>query len=464
MPALISSVFNPRGSSVSPGDYELYGSNTGTFGSLRQLPSINGVALEDTTYNSNLPPAPIFRPKLPPLEIQGAKSSSMATINSDIKLPDRQRIYGPVLPPIRVPQSNPTQIDRDSQATRATQPSVESVEKVGGVAAHLDYDMDTMVDFVTDMAQGMYSIFTSSICLADIDISRSVVHSRASPAHGLRKFVLQVLSSTRLPSSTILLGLLYMSKRMANLSQKKRCADEETRVHSMLIVALILGSKFLDDNTFQNRSWSEVSGLSVTTLNLMEFQWLADIEWDMHINQEDPDGFRLWRQHWFDFENRRADASLADSLRQTQLSDGCCERQMSSRHWLSPASPIASQQGMSSIGDRCTDDATGLWTVAPAHNNIWPHARPELTPPSAPETGPATPDIYNFLEFDACGSVNVPRAFNARNYPFQFYSAGTPAQYCAPQLPHRYGGFTGPCFDGCPCHSYQDIPFMACAR
>ena len=460
MPALVSLALNSRRFSVSP---EAYGPYSGHRDSLRQSLNPKGIVLQDASYASKLLPAPICRPKLPPLNIQDPDTSSNTPAHFDHRPHGHQQFYPLVLPPILASHHSPTQRECEPQVGRAKQPPVESSEKVGGVAVYLDYDMETMVDFVTDMAQGMYTIFTSNICLADIDISRSAVHFRASPAHGLRNFVFQVLSSTRLPSSTILLGLLYMSKRMANQSRKGTSSIAEASIHSMLIVALILGSKFLDDNTFQNRSWSEVSGLSVRTLNFMEFQWLADIKWDMHIDQEDPDGFRLWRQHWLDFENRRVDVSLADSLRQTQVSDRYSERKIPSQHWPSPTSPVASQQGTSPIRNQLPDNSNACWNSTKAQSDVWRHARPEFTPPSAPETGPATPDNYATLVPDVYRGANETQALNIQTYPLQFYSARTPVRYCASQYLYRYASFTGPCFDGCSCYPRQEMPYVACA-
>src|SRR5699024_8529153 len=90
----------------------------------------------------------------------------------------------------------------------------------GGVAAHLDYEMDQMSDFVAEMAQGMYALYSTKINLSDIDFARSVCPG-TSVTPQFRKYVYQILSSTRLPSSTILLGLFYLASRMRMLSSIK---------------------------------------------------------------------------------------------------------------------------------------------------------------------------------------------------------------------------------------------------
>ena len=114
----------------------------------------------------------------------------------------------PTLPPIRIPDPSLADYQHNARTKRAaavTQPKEE--KSMGGVAAHLDYEMEDMVDFVSQHAQGMYEIYTSKFCLADIDMTRSVMNSEASVHPDFRKYVSQILSSTRLPCSSLLLGL-----------------------------------------------------------------------------------------------------------------------------------------------------------------------------------------------------------------------------------------------------------------
>ena len=170
-------------------------------------------------------------------------------------------------------------------------------KSTGGVAAHLDYEMQQMIDFVADMVQGMYALYESGICLADIDITRSV-NSRSSVRPAFRKYVSQLLNSTRLPRTTILVGLCYLATRLTMMSAGGKCSYGNGQIHRMLVISLLLGSKFLDDNTLKNRSWSEVSNIPTGELNLLEVEWLSAVNWDMHISPDDTQGFALWRKHW----------------------------------------------------------------------------------------------------------------------------------------------------------------------
>ena len=299
-------------------------------------------------------------------------------------------MYGPIptaLPPIRTNvQLPPMESAIPPQYRRQEIPSMQQPEPprkeekaTGGVAAHLDYEMDRMSDFVAEMTQGMYDLYNTKITLADIDLARSISPGSSVPPQ-FRKYVYQILSSTRLPSSTILLGLFYLASRMRMLSAQRVFQTGSGQIYRMLTVALLLGSKFLDDNTFQNKSWAEVSNIPVAELNKMELDWLFAFEWKIHDRIHDQqDGFASWRRHW-DTWRAKANVRSQESRQPLAPLDTNVVRQQSvSKPLMSPEGPIPPQYQRSSHIE-----------------NSWLNpAASEYSPPSAPHSGPNTPDYYS---------------------------------------------------------------------
>ncbi|KAL8715680.1 MAG: hypothetical protein Q9225_006318 [Loekoesia sp. 1 TL-2023] len=300
----------------------------------------------------------------------------------------------PMLPPIRVPERTSTETRQLKTRPPVPAPPIKEEKATGGVAAHLDYEMDQMAEFVSEMAQGMYDLYESRICLADIDILRSV-NPNISVAPTFRKYVLQVLSSTRLPSSTILLGLHYLATRMSMLSSGSCYPLGKGQVYHMLTTALLLGSKFLDDNTFQNRSWSEVSNIPVSELNVLEIEWLVAIGWDLHVDPEDCQGFTLWRTHWQRWQAKRLEVSL-DSLKLTPLDVNLQRLQQVSKTQCSPVSmysPVYNETTYRSAGAH--NHTIPQWRATGYDQWASIRAKTDYSPPSAPETGPTTPECFD---------------------------------------------------------------------
>lgn len=438
MPSFYSNTI-PTQMPMTPPDY--YDSFAGSECGAPQLPALRLLGTQGPPYISGRSEARDYTSQYPQFPLASASRAIYAQENtrhaasgytgsSQGSASQYGAASAPMLPSIRIPDrlhmDDFTQQVRSNHAPTVAQPKEEKA--VGGVAAHLDYEMEDMVDFVSQTAQGMYDIYASKICLADIDMARSVLNSK-SPVHpDLRKYVSQVLSSTRLPSSTIILGLYYLAKRMTLLSANGTFNHGSGQVYRMLTIGLLLGSKFLDDNTFQNRSWSEVSNIPVSELNTLEVEWLTAIRWNMHIDPEDPEGFMLWRQQWQSFLVNRAgtkiERSLAQSLKQTHLNGGC-QRQRSMTQRSPPSSGMLPPFA---IGNGFKAPSQTQWTAS--RYDLWQSSRPrtDYSPPSAPETGPTTPEWY--------GAHNMFTYGQAQQQTYPTLKMPPPLQVVGSNAPH----------------------------
>jgi Cyclin len=261
----------------------------------------------------------------------------------------------PILPPLRIGGA----IDPFQRYPQQEQKKEE--KPTGGVAQHLDYEMDVMTLFVAEMTQ-------------------ELVAPGTDPAPTFRKYVAQILSSTRLPSSTILLGLFYMSSRLKLVAESGQVDPSSRNVFQMLTTGLLLGSKFLDDNTFQNRSWAEVSSIPVQDLNKLELAWLEGFDWEIHgLMYDDDEGFFQWVDHWHIYEKKTKAAKVKEMQKLAPIETNL-RRSYTVQHpeLMSPDGPIPQQ-----------------YQQTPQYDQQW--GRPymsEYSPPSAPHSGPATPEYY----------------------------------------------------------------------
>ncbi|KAK2071635.1 hypothetical protein P8C59_006041 [Phyllachora maydis] len=181
-------------------------------------------------------------------------------------------------------------------------PAVQLSTMPGGVCAVLDYEVELMSDYVSEMA--------TRIVLPQKNVNSA-----------FRKFVSQILSSTRLPSTTILLGMNYLAKRINMMHVVGHTHHTEGQVWRMVTVALLLGSKFLDDNTFQNKSWSEVSGIPVQELNTLEHEWLGANNWCLYVNLDESKDYNAWLANWKEWlETRQSQQAQAARGRMASLS------------------------------------------------------------------------------------------------------------------------------------------------
>ncbi|QKX57300.1 uncharacterized protein TRUGW13939_04412 [Talaromyces rugulosus] len=414
--------------------------------------------------NCFVKPAPMNAHSQPLGQLRPGRNFAISHGIAQPQLGGQQSVYGPIaaapsLPPIRSNVSSfpdsaiPPQYRRHDLPTEHHRPKEE--KPTGGVAAHLDYEIDQMSDFVAEMAQGMYAFCSPGINLDDIDLLGSVYPGQTAVPPSFRKYVHQILSSTRLPSSTILLGLFYLATRMRMLSSKGIYATGTGQVYRMLTTALLLGSKFLDDNTFQNRSWAEVSNIPVSELNSMELDWLFAFEWKIHERiHNKEDGFGVWLARWEAY--RATIVSIRGNPTRQKLApiDTNIARPYTvSKPLMSPDGPIPPQY------QRPTN-----------FENTWLNpAASEYSPPSAPHSGPNTPDYYNVGTWMYS---NPPPPYTRSWMPQQQYLAHPHQPRSQPPSYHHTPVYTVPMSNsvwtghgsscGCAyCLKYQDKFFPA---
>ena len=243
----------------------------------------------------------------------------------------------------------------------------------GGVCAVLDYEVEVMAEYVAEMAT-------------------RVVTPEAAVSSAFRKFVSQILTSTRLPSTTILLGMNYLAKRINTMKNNGPYKASEGQVWRYLTVSLLLGSKFLDDNTFQNRSWSEVSGIPVSELNSLEFDWVQAMHWRLYVNLDTSKDYQAWLENWRDWQSHKKRQLQATRDRLAPVVpaiDTELSRYNSNRH--SPTSGYLHDQ--ITEYERLQAIKAQQYSYR-ARDSAWGH-NPWGAPLTPPDSGYGTPDAFS---------------------------------------------------------------------
>ncbi|KIY50058.1 hypothetical protein FISHEDRAFT_57776 [Fistulina hepatica ATCC 64428] len=87
-------------------------------------------------------------------------------------------------------------------------------------------------------------------------------------------FVQRVLETTQVSHSVIVLSLHYIYNYRAKNRTLGGASGSEYRV---AIAGLMMANKFLDDNTYTNKTWSDVSGIPLEEVNAIEREFIAGL-------------------------------------------------------------------------------------------------------------------------------------------------------------------------------------------
>ncbi|KAJ3931952.1 MAG: cyclin-domain-containing protein [Lentinula lateritia] len=95
-------------------------------------------------------------------------------------------------------------------------------------------------------------------------------------------FMQKLLETTQVSQSVIVLSLHYIYR----LKERNRFTPAQAGSEFRIAVAgLMMANKFLDDNTYTNKTWSEVSGIELTEINRMEREFLMGVDCNLYVDK-----------------------------------------------------------------------------------------------------------------------------------------------------------------------------------
>ncbi|PWN27771.1 hypothetical protein BDZ90DRAFT_219850, partial [Jaminaea rosea] len=123
---------------------------------------------------------------------------------------------------------------------------------------------------------------------------------RLAPRDRFVNFVRDTLRTTQVSTSVLILALLYI-RRLKLLHPRLRGQDGSE--YRLCVTALMLGNKFLDDHTYTNKTWSDISGIPLKDVTKMEIEFWLGLQMRIHVTKAE---YEEWQQALEDlYEQRR---------------------------------------------------------------------------------------------------------------------------------------------------------------
>ncbi|KAI8891210.1 hypothetical protein K501DRAFT_327845 [Backusella circina FSU 941] len=195
--------------------------------------------------------------------------------------------------------------------------------------------------------------------------NRMAIDMANMTSEAFKKFCRQILNATQMSESVVLLSLKYIAILLQNSPNIQGAEGSEYRLFT---VALMLANKFLDDNTFTNKTWSEVSGMRVRDLNIMELEFLDVLRFRLSVGKQE---YERWRTALFRFREQL--------MCSTNLLAEPSQRLLEKMVY-----PTQYQQQVVPSQDFFLFSSKAQYQVPPAHNFNRPISRVPLKIPSRP--------------------------------------------------------------------------------
>ncbi|KAI0033706.1 cyclin-domain-containing protein, partial [Vararia minispora EC-137] len=113
--------------------------------------------------------------------------------------------------------------------------------------------------------------------------SVNTAHLQFSVSSVFINFMHKLLQTTQLSQSVIVLSLHYVYRLKSRNGTTVPSPGSEFRV---AVAGLMMANKFVDDNTYTNKTWSEVSGIELSEINKMEREFLAGINFELYVDKQ----------------------------------------------------------------------------------------------------------------------------------------------------------------------------------
>ncbi|GJJ13839.1 hypothetical protein Clacol_008096 [Clathrus columnatus] len=220
-----------------------------------------------------------------------------------------------------------------------------------------------------------------------------------TPSPQFVHFMQKLLQTTQVSQSVIVLSLHYIYRLKEENHFTNGKAGSEFRV---AVVALMLANKFIDDNTYTNKTWSDVSGIELQEINKMEREFLRGVDFRLYVN---TDTYKAWvklleglvaikerdQQQWH-YSRRHDTTSLHAPIPRLSAPD-CTTHHHHHHHHHQPrarsSSPLPSLKASYPFTFVAPNNSSSSGSEA-----IRSRARPPIPPPSVP--GVKRPAIVAF--------------------------------------------------------------------
>ncbi|ORX83066.1 hypothetical protein BCR32DRAFT_292240 [Anaeromyces robustus] len=124
----------------------------------------------------------------------------------------------------------------------------------------------------------------------DIPINQLSNHVSSKLISDLSKKFRYLVEITKFPYQCVLSCTYYLYMLSKKHPELKGYGSEK----NLMVMALMVTNKMLYDNTYSNKTWSEISDIPLDELNIMELEFCGVLDYNLNI---DPKNYGIWENY-----------------------------------------------------------------------------------------------------------------------------------------------------------------------
>jgi len=148
----------------------------------------------------------------------------------------------------------------------------------------------------------------------------SIFTAYKEPPITLLDYLLRINTYSRCSSSSFVLSLIYIDR----LIERDGFVLTRENIHRLVITAVMVAAKFIDDFHYNNSTFAKIGGISTNELNGLELDFLARLRYSLHATTVEFEtyGAALQEHVFSDMDNIEETSSV--SLEYTESTPKSC--------------------------------------------------------------------------------------------------------------------------------------------
>ena len=110
------------------------------------------------------------------------------------------------------------------------------------------------------------------------------------PPISVKQYLARILKYSEAEESTLIIALIYID-RLNNISN---IILTPYNIHRIIFIAVLIAIKYNEDNTYDFEYYSQVAGISVKELKVLEFEFVCLLKFKLFINKKEFDDYKLY--------------------------------------------------------------------------------------------------------------------------------------------------------------------------
>ena len=110
------------------------------------------------------------------------------------------------------------------------------------------------------------------------------------PPISVNQYLARILKYSEAEESTLIIALIYIDR----LNSISNIILTPYNIHRIIFIAVLIAIKFNEDNTYDFEYYSQVAGISVKELKVLEFEFVCLLKFKLFINKKEFDEYKIY--------------------------------------------------------------------------------------------------------------------------------------------------------------------------